>query len=198
MEGTKPRIVLYKIHDHFCNAYKHYITMSPHCCSTLTLISLCLILTTNATTEPKNEPKNDPKHQFLNKQNEARTTLLRGLEPLVWNDTLEGYARSYADRRRADCALEHSGGPYGENIFWGSGYGWNPGQAAEEWVAERKWYDYANNSCAGGEQCGHYTQIVWRDSKRIGCAQVVCDGGKGVFMTCNYDPPGNYIGERPY
>ena len=23
-------------------------------------------------------------------------------------------------------------------------------------------------------------------------------GGRGVFMTCNYDPPGNYIGERSY
>ncbi|KAL6578015.1 Cuticle-degrading protease [Orobanche minor] len=183
----------------FCNAsltFKHYYyitTMSPYCCN-LTLIFLCLIVTTTATTPPTN----DTRHQFLNKQNEARTTLQRGLQPLVWDDTLEEYARSYADRRRADCALEHSGGPYGENIFWGSGYDWTPDQAAADWVAERKWYDYASNSCGGGEQCGHYTQIVWRDTERIGCAEVVCDGGKGIFMTCNYDPPGNYIGERPY
>ncbi|XWS52169.1 hypothetical protein CRYUN_Cryun11dG0043900 [Craigia yunnanensis] len=34
--------------------------------------------------------------------------------------------------------------------------------------------------------CGHYTQIVWKNTRRIGCARVICDNGD-VFMTCNYD-----------
>ncbi|GMI89129.1 hypothetical protein like AT4G30320 [Hibiscus trionum] len=135
-------------------------------------------------------------NQFMAPQNAARVAIR--MRPLVWDARLARYAQWYANQRRKDCALRHSNGPYGENIFWGSGNGWTPSQAAVAWVSEKKWFNYWSNSCAGGQQCGHYTQIVWGRTKRIGCAKVVCDGRRGVFMTCNYDPPGNYIGERPY
>ncbi|KAJ4823769.1 Cuticle-degrading protease [Turnera subulata] len=120
------------------------------------------------------------------------------MRPLVWDARLAGYAQWYANQRRYDCALRHSNGPYGENIFWGSGSAWTPAQAVAAWLAERRWYNYRSNSCSGDRDCGHYTQIVWRNTRRIGCARVVCFGGAGVFMTCNYDPPGNFVGERPY
>ncbi|XP_021893181.1 pathogenesis-related protein PR-1-like [Carica papaya] len=136
------------------------------------------------------------RNQFLGPQNAARYALK--MRPLAWDAKLAYYAQQYANRRRYDCALRHSDGPYGENIFWGSGTGWTPAEAATAWVAEKKWYSHWSNSCAGGQQCGHYTQIVWSKTRRIGCARVTCVGGRGVFMTCNYDPPGNYIGERPY
>ncbi|KAF7147031.1 hypothetical protein RHSIM_Rhsim03G0263100 [Rhododendron simsii] len=140
--------------------------------------------------------RNDFVNNFLAPQNAARAVL--GLQPLVWNGRLAQYTQWYANQRRGDCLLKHSEGPYGENIFWGGGNGWTPVQAANAWVSERPWYNYRSNSCAGGQQCGHYTQIVWRTTTKIGCARVVCFDGKGVFMTCNYDPPGNYIGQRPY
>ncbi|RVW29829.1 Pathogenesis-related protein PR-1 [Vitis vinifera] len=85
----------------------------------------------------------------------------------------------------------------GENIYWGNGDTWTPTDAVRAWADEEKYYRYATNTCEVGEICGHYTQIVWRNTRRIGCARVVCDSGD-VFMTCNYDPVGNYIGERPY
>ncbi|GLT80401.1 hypothetical protein SLA2020_518420 [Shorea laevis] len=135
-------------------------------------------------------------NQFLAPQNAARYTVR--IRPLVWDEKLARYARWYANQRRNDCALRHSNGPYGENIFWGSGDDWSPAQAVAAWVLERKWYNYWSNSCAGGEECGHYTQIVWGSTKRMGCARVTCTGGRGVFIICNYDPPGNYVGERPY
>ncbi|XP_010539449.1 PREDICTED: pathogenesis-related protein PR-1-like [Tarenaya hassleriana] len=134
--------------------------------------------------------------QFLEPQNAVRAQL--GLQPMVWDGQLEGYATWWANQRRYDCALTHSTGPYGENLFWGSGSDWTPAQAVQTWTVEGKFYNYYDNSCGGGEMCGHYTQIVWRDTKRLGCARVVCDNGLGVFITCNYDPPGNYIGEKPY
>ena len=57
---------------------------------------------------------------------------------------------------------------------------------------------YEKFYCAAGKVCGHYTQVVWRDSTAIGCARVDCNNGGGVFITCNYNPPGNYVGRSPY
>uniref|UniRef100_A0A7C8ZM03 SCP domain-containing protein n=1 Tax=Opuntia streptacantha TaxID=393608 RepID=A0A7C8ZM03_OPUST len=121
--------------------------------------------------------------------------------PLVWDKDLEKYARWWASERSADCALQHSfpegGFELGECIFWGSGSQWTPSDAVKAWADEEKYYDYDSNTCAEGQMCGHYTQIVWSTTRKLGCARVVCQDGD-VFMTCNYDPPGNVIGERPY
>ncbi|XAR66674.1 hypothetical protein NMG60_11012980 [Bertholletia excelsa] len=137
--------------------------------------------------------------QFLYNHN-----LVRGAKwelPLTWDSNLERYARWWAGQRKSDCALEHSfpEGEFklGENIFWGSGTSWTPTDAVRVWADEEKYYSYPTNTCAEGQMCGHYTQIVWKTTRRIGCARVICDSGD-VFMTCNYDPVGNYIGERPY
>ena len=121
--------------------------------------------------------------------------------PFTWDFNLENYAKWWAGQRRRDCKVEHSfpedGFKLGENIYWGNGDTWTPTDAVRAWADEEKYYRYATNTCEVGEICGHYTQIVWRNTRRIGCARVVCDSGD-VFMTCNYDPVGNYIGERPY
>ncbi|KAI7746706.1 hypothetical protein M8C21_023970 [Ambrosia artemisiifolia] len=100
------------------------------------------------------------------------------MPPLVWDTGLARYADLYARQRRQDCLLKHSNGPFGENIFWGSGDGWTPAQASMAWVAEQRWYRYGSNSCTGGRECGHYTQIVWKKTKKIGCARVTCFGGR--------------------
>ncbi|WOH01188.1 hypothetical protein DCAR_0520569 [Daucus carota subsp. sativus] len=121
--------------------------------------------------------------------------------PLTYDTQLEDYAKWWAGQRQADCELIHSFPEFefklGENIFWGSGSDWKPTQAVQAWAEEEKYYNYAANSCAEEQECGHYTQIVWKTTRRVGCARVVCESGD-VFMTCNYDPVGNYVGERPY
>ena len=72
----------------------------------------------------------------------------------------------------------------------------DPQGVVDMWMSETAWYHYATNSCDSGQECGHYTQIVWRDTKRVGCA--VARGREREVWVCNYDPPGNWAGRRPY
>ncbi|KAK6127032.1 hypothetical protein DH2020_039230 [Rehmannia glutinosa] len=137
--------------------------------------------------------------QFLYGHNLVRA---RKMElPLIWDSQLANYANWWARQRQQDCQLAHSfpEGDFklGENIYWGSGSDWTAMDAVSAWADEEKYYSYNSNSCEEGQMCGHYTQIVWKTTRKIGCARVVCDSGD-VFMTCNYYPPGNYVGERPY
>uniref|UniRef100_K3ZXB0 SCP domain-containing protein n=2 Tax=Setaria italica TaxID=4555 RepID=K3ZXB0_SETIT len=139
--------------------------------------------------------QNSPQ-DFVKLHNAARAAV--GVGPVSWNDNVAAFARSWAAKRAGDCRLVHSrGSGYGENLFGGSGADWSASDAVGLWVAEKQWYDHGSNSCAAGKVCGHYTQVVWRASTAIGCARVVCNNG-GIFITCNYSPPGNYAGQSPY
>ncbi|XP_010904557.1 pathogenesis-related protein 1-like [Elaeis guineensis] len=157
-------------------------------------LAFCMICAMALAMVPISHAQNSPE-DFINLHNAARAAV--GVGPVSWNDTVAAYAQDYADKRKADCQLVHSDGTYGENIFWGGGPGWTATVAVNDWVSERQYYDYASNSCAVGQVCGHYTQVVWAKSVHIGCSRVACDNGD-TFITCNYDPPGNYVGERPY
>lgn len=169
--------------------------MGP-CNSNLASLYLLIFAAATAITMiPHSGNAQNSKQDILNAHNSARAAV--GVGPVNWNNTVAAYARNYAERRRADCRLIHSDGPYGENIFWGSGASFTAVDAVEDWVAEKQFYDYRSNACADGEQCGHYTQVVWRDSVHVGCARAVCDNAD-IFITCNYDPPGNFEGEWPY
>ncbi|XP_004230669.1 pathogenesis-related leaf protein 6 [Solanum lycopersicum] len=132
---------------------------------------------------------------YLNTHNSARSQV--GVGAITWNTTLENYAQNYANQRISDCNLVHSNGPYGENIAKGSGSFMTGTAAVNLWVGEKPYYDYNSNSCTGGKECRHYTQVVWKNSIQLGCARVQCTNG-WWFVTCNYNPPGNYIGQRPY
>ena len=123
------------------------------------------------------------------------------LSDLTWSDDLANIAADWA----AGCVFEHSGrndpgGSFGENIAYFSGPNSGAEDAVEGWASEVAFYDYQNNTCDDGEQCGHYTQIVWRDTTTVGCGVADCNmmGADGHFFVCNYDPPGNWVGEWPY
>ncbi len=121
-----------------------------------------------------------------------------GVAPLVWSDELARWAGAWASRLAAKgCQLTHRparADDYGENIFWSSGP-MAAGDVVATWAGERSGYDHATNACDG--VCGHFTQIVWRASKRLGCGSASCAGG-GEIWVCNYDPPGNVMGQSPY
>nr|QYF06689.1 pathogenesis-related protein 1c [Allium sativum] len=144
---------------------------------------------------PSAYAQNSPQ-DFVNAHNSVRAQV--GVGPVSWDQNVAAYAQSYANQRAGDCKLIHSGGPYGENIFWGSSTGFTGVDAVNSWASEKQYYHYDSNTCDPGQVCGHYTQVVWANSVNIGCARVVCNNNGGVFIICSYNPPGNYIGQRPY
>ncbi|KAL0289748.1 UNVERIFIED_CONTAM: Pathogenesis-related protein PR-1 [Sesamum calycinum] len=86
--------------------------------SHVNFLLILLFLTLNTSTTNAATHKTTYAQQFLSIQNAARSDL--ALAPLIWDPRIARYAAWYANVRRADCALEHSNGPYGENIFWGA------------------------------------------------------------------------------
>lgn len=123
------------------------------------------------------------------------------LPPLVWSSELARFAQSWADKlAKRGCRLQHrprSGADkqkYGENIFSATGQSSDVGAVVDAWAEEVKDYSPKTNRCKG--VCGHYTQIVWRASRQVGCGMATC--GDTEVWVCNYDPPGNFVGQKPY
>ena len=137
------------------------------------------------------------------------------LPPLTWSPQLANYAQQWANQsaKVRNCGMQHRPQQgtfqqkHGENLWWASPRTWSNGlrelqpvtikRVVKDWADEKPFYDYATNTCKAGEQCGHYTQIVWRETKEVGCAYQQC-ADKSQLWVCNYSPAGNYIGERPY
>ena len=124
------------------------------------------------------------------------------LTPLTWNDAAAATATAWA----AGCTWMHNPnrGNFGENIAAFTGTS-SPTATVQLWDGEKADYDYANNSCPAGKQCGHYTQLVWRNTASVGCSAASCTTGspfKGSanwqFLVCDYAPPGNFNGQKPY
>jgi uncharacterized protein YkwD len=118
-----------------------------------------------------------------------------GVPALTWSAQLAAFAQQWANELIAHGQFVHRrNSPYGENLYEITGARTTPAEVVNQWASESKNYRYESNSCRG--VCGHYTQIVWRDTRRVGCA--VARDAKTEVWVCNYDPPGNWIGKRPY
>lgn len=141
---------------------------------------------------------------LLTEHNVARAAV--GVGPLTWSPTVAASAQSWADTlgRTRGCKMQHSQETgYGENLAWAwtsqNSAPLDPADAVRRWVDEQADYDYDTNSCVAGAVCGHYTQVVWADSTQVGCGVAVCtDDGFAQVWVCQYNPPGNWVGEQPY
>lgn len=126
---------------------------------------------------------------------------------LQWSAELASWAQEWAQTVAGQDMMFHRddqrGNPFkpgeglGENI-----YGWGPSSAktgvdaVQSWIAEKQWYDYAQDRCAAGKVCGHYTQVVWKSHQYVGCGKAI-SARDLVYYVCNYYPAGN-TGGRPY
>jgi uncharacterized protein YkwD len=133
----------------------------------------------------------------------ARPTPSPALPPLKWSLRAEETARAWAE----ECRFDHNTARVrlGENLAASTPGAWTAQEMVENLAAEAQDYDLATGRCTG-ETCGHYTQLVWRTTTGVGCAMKRCTSNSPFapdFTTwdlwvCNYTPPGNVEGERPY
>jgi pathogenesis-related protein 1 len=139
---------------------------------------------------------------LISLHNDARAQ--KGVAPLTWSsDLAESVGAWVLNLKGRGCVLEHSGSDqFGENLYYGmkSNGQTTAGEVMSGFLDEEKYYDPVTNTCEGGEKCGHYTQIMWEDTTKLGCAKAVCisPGMREEVWGCQYGPKGNIIGQRPY
>ncbi len=134
-------------------------------------------------------------NMILDRHNHWRAEV--GVAPLQWSDELADVAYQWAKYLKKDgCGFYHSDYGFGENLWKGTTGYYTVGDAIDSWASEKVDYNYKRNKCRSGAVCGHYTQLVWANSTEVGCAQIECDGF--TIWVCEYNPPGNWVGEKPY
>jgi uncharacterized protein YkwD len=137
------------------------------------------------------QPRSWP--EMVEAHNAVRAKL--NLPPLVWSNKVATVAQQWADSlARRDEFVHRPKSAYGENMFKIVGSPTSSARVVREWASEASDYDYPSNRCT--KVCGHYTQLVWRDTKEVGCG--VARKGRTEVWVCDYNPPGNWIGQRPY
>lgn len=128
-----------------------------------------------------------------------------GLDHMDWDESLAANAQIYAEELARTGRFEHSenvpGSPLeGENLWRGTAEAFTPEHMVQRWVAEKKYFrpgrfPFTTTTDDIGD-VSHYTQIVWRKSRRVGCA--ISRGGSKEVLVCRYSRPGNVIGQKVY
>ncbi|XP_005519593.1 PREDICTED: glioma pathogenesis-related protein 1-like [Pseudopodoces humilis] len=174
------------------------------------VLALLLFCYSSDSYEPTTLPDpRDPK--FIRECVQTHNTLRSQVDPpasnmlyMTWDPDLAKTAKAWAKK----CVFEHNihlkeqGKTHprfnfvGENIWTGSLHVFTVKAALASWFHEVEYYDYTTKRCS--KVCGHYTQVVWATSYKVGCAVHFCPKVTYTSITnaahfvCNYGPPGNY------
>ena len=125
-----------------------------------------------------------------------------GTPALTWDASLQASAQKWADHMLATGARNHDPsikGKIGENLYWSNSEAWGrpadalyPASAAQSWYAEK------------GYLGKHYTQMVWRNTTKVGCGVASKTEKQGTterkwqVVVCRYSPIGNIAGQKPF
>jgi hypothetical protein len=127
-----------------------------------------------------------------------------GVPRLAWNDRLAGEALAWAQKLAREGTLRHASeaenGGAGENLWMGTAGYFAPERMIGAFVNERRFYQHGNfpdvSRTGKWQDVGHYTQLVWRDTREVGCA--LARGSGNDVLVCRYWPAGNWMGESAY
>jgi uncharacterized protein YkwD len=108
-----------------------------------------------------------------------------------WSAELAAAAQRWADK----CWIGHDSkrGHIGENLAWGGDR--SARSAVDAWYEEVDDYNYAKPGFASST--AHFTQVIWKDTKQIGCGVAKCYLGAVRLWVCRYGPTGNWRGKYP-
>ena len=129
-----------------------------------------------------------------------------GLPALRWDPELAGEAAEWGAALAEIDDIEHSPDdpddpdPQGENLWLGTTGYFAPEAMVGMWIEEKKHFvpgAFPANSRTGNvDDVGHYTQLMWRDTGRVGCA--LATSADNEILVCRYLTAGNVEGERPF
>ncbi|KAL5112424.1 Golgi-associated plant pathogenesis-related protein 1 [Taenia crassiceps] len=121
---------------------------------------------------------------------------LHGCAPLIYDAKLAKQAQKHAEYLIKQNKMEHSKNrDYGENIALKGGtpgFSFTGYDTSHMWYSEIKEYDFKEGNQL---KCGHFTQLVWSDTKHAGFGIAKSAKGDKVIIVGQYKPPGNYMGE---
>ncbi len=173
-------------------------SLSPEHTSTTTINSLNTI----------SPPLSPTQQAVIDLHNEKRHYYFENAD-LHYSLELEAAAQAYANRLAKEGSFRHDPDNqklgYGENLYAHTQK--SPitiQEAMKIWYdQEMPYYNYDDGSCKEGYDnrgrrvhCGHYTQVIWRDTKEVGCANAQYKNGvfKGGYVyVCKYKKAGNVI-----
>jgi hypothetical protein len=126
------------------------------------------------------------------------------LPPLAWNCRLEHEAGQWAESLSQRGTLEHASADVrkgsGENLWMGTAGHWSVEAMVGRFIEERAHYQHGRfpevSRTGNWTDVGHYSQIVWRDTREVGCA--VVQGADKEVLVCRYFPAGNIMGRSAY
>lgn len=178
-------------------------------------VLVCLVATPGCAADPDSRPRMvlvtaPPRDSLPSDADEERLLSAHNVErarvgaaALIWDDSLEAEARTWAQTLIDTDQFAHDPARHGhgENLWtgWGSRT-WTPEEMVGEWIAEKRFYVrgvFPRISRTGDwTAVGHYTQLVWSRTTHVGCA-IVSRGDRSV-LACRYSPPGNIDGLRAF
>jgi len=187
-------------------------------CARAALVVLALLVPVTLAAQRANPFTAAEIRHMLDAHNTVRSAVnppAQTMPDLTWDPLLAQVAQRYTDQctfahnanRSTDYANLGGSGYLGENIYATSASPVGPQAPADSWASEVADWTYApfnSGDCAGTGTCGHYTQMIWANTLRVGCGRTTCSSGitnlsfSGDVVVCDYAPGGNVAGEYPY
>ena len=124
------------------------------------------------------------------------------MPPLAWDPALAAGAAVYAQQMAATGLFAHSDRSkrrgVGENLWMGTRGAFSFEAMVGGWAAEKRYFVpgiFPNNSRSGDwADVGHYTQMIWPATQRVGCA--IAASARTDYLVCRYATAGNIDGRR--
>lgn len=112
--------------------------------------------------------------------------------PLSWSSNLAARSKAWAQTLASRCKFALSHSTVGENAWAGEGRKFSAREIVGAWYDEIKDYNHSTGRSRNGGVIGHYTQMMWKGSRTMGCGSARCGGI--TYVICQYRPAGNLIG----